>query len=97
LRTEGNAIEPVLGHEKQDHRLGRNHLKGKEGDCINAPLSGCGFNLWCRRHPHKLRQWIKEKYFRWFTVVSLLAERRWRLAENPWDLTYACWNSITFR
>jgi IS5 family transposase len=35
----------VIGHEKQDHRLGRNHLKGKEGDRINALLSGCGFNL----------------------------------------------------
>jgi hypothetical protein len=45
LRSEGNAIEPVIGHEKQDHRLGRNHLKGKEGDCINALLSGRGFNL----------------------------------------------------
>ncbi|HEY9502438.1 MAG TPA: IS5/IS1182 family transposase, partial [Pyrinomonadaceae bacterium] len=40
-----NAIEPVIGHEKQDHRLGRNYLKGKEGDRINALLSGCGFNL----------------------------------------------------
>src|SRR5262249_23953654 len=30
-----------------------------------------------RRHPYKLRPWIKEKYFRWFTVVSHLAERRW--------------------
>ena len=40
-----NAIEPVIGHEKQDHGLGRNHLRGREGDCINALLSGCGFNL----------------------------------------------------
>ena len=24
-----NAIEPVIGHEKQDHGLGRNHLKGQ--------------------------------------------------------------------
>lgn len=40
-----SAIEPVIGHDKQDHGLGRNHLKGKEGDRINALLSGCGFNL----------------------------------------------------
>jgi transposase, IS5 family len=40
-----DAIEPVIGHEKQDHRLGRNHPKGKEGDSINALLSGRGFNL----------------------------------------------------
>jgi IS5 family transposase len=35
----------VIGREKQDHRLGRNYFKGKEGDRINALLSGCGFNL----------------------------------------------------
>lgn len=40
-----NAIEPVIGHEKQEHGLGRNHLKGQEGDRINALLAGCGFNL----------------------------------------------------
>ncbi|HEY9502437.1 MAG TPA: IS5 family transposase [Pyrinomonadaceae bacterium] len=40
-----NAIEPVIGHEKQNHGLGRNHLKGQEGDRINALLSECGFNL----------------------------------------------------
>ncbi|HKQ78806.1 MAG TPA: hypothetical protein VJ810_34225 [Blastocatellia bacterium] len=34
-----NAIEPVIGHEKQDHGLGRNDLKGQEGDRINALLS----------------------------------------------------------
>jgi len=40
-----SAIEPVIGHLKQDDRLGRNYLKGKEGDKINALLSGCGFNM----------------------------------------------------
>jgi transposase, IS5 family len=40
-----NAIEPVIGHSKQDHALGRNFLKGQLGDCINALLVGCGFNL----------------------------------------------------
>lgn len=39
------AIEPVIGHVKADHGLARNHLKGVEGDRINAMLSGCGFNL----------------------------------------------------
>jgi len=40
-----NAIEPIFGHLKQDHRLHRNYLKGTEGDQINALLAGCGFNL----------------------------------------------------
>jgi len=39
------AIEPVIGHMKQDNRMQRNHLQGKEGDKINALLSGCGFNM----------------------------------------------------
>jgi hypothetical protein len=26
------AIEPVIGHRKLDHRMGRNDLKGKAGD-----------------------------------------------------------------
>jgi hypothetical protein len=30
------AIESVIGHLKDDHRMGRNHLKGRDGDRINA-------------------------------------------------------------
>lgn len=40
-----SAIEPVIGHLKHDHALGRNFLKGKHGDRINALLAACGFNL----------------------------------------------------
>ena len=40
-----SAIEPIFGHLKTDHRLERNHLQGKDGDRMNAILSGCGFNL----------------------------------------------------
>ena len=40
-----SAIEPVIGHLKQDHALGRNFLKGRQGDRINALLAACGFNL----------------------------------------------------
>lgn len=39
------AIEPVIGHLKGEHKLERNHLLGREGDRINALLTGCGFNL----------------------------------------------------
>ncbi|MFK8186669.1 MAG: transposase [Phormidesmis sp.] len=40
-----SAIEPVIGHLKHDHALGRNFLKGKQGDRINALMAACGFNL----------------------------------------------------
>jgi len=48
------AVEPVIGHLKDDHRMRRNHLKGREGDRINAVLAaaGCNFRLllrWFRR------------------------------------------------
>ncbi|NOZ35082.1 MAG: IS5 family transposase [Chlorobi bacterium] len=39
------SIEPVIGHLKQDHRLGRNYLKGEIGDSVNLLLSCAAFNL----------------------------------------------------
>lgn len=45
LLRRRSAIEPVIGHLKQDHRMKRNYLQGKAGDEINALLVGCGFNL----------------------------------------------------
>ena len=48
------AVEPVIGHLKDDHRMRRNHLKGREGDRINAVLAAAGYNFslllrWFRR------------------------------------------------
>ena len=40
-----SAIEPVIGHMKEDGRLGRNFLKGRHGDRINAILAGVGQNV----------------------------------------------------
>jgi len=40
-----NAIEPVIGHMKNDGLLHRNHLKGTEGDAINVILCAAGQNL----------------------------------------------------
>ena len=40
-----SAIEPVIGHMKQDNRMDHNYLKGTEGDKMNAILAACGFNL----------------------------------------------------
>ena len=39
------AIEPMIGHLKNDGRLGRNFLLGKLGDKLNALLCACGHNL----------------------------------------------------
>ena len=40
-----SAIEPMIGHAKNDGRLGRNYLLGHDGDRINATLAAAGHNL----------------------------------------------------
>jgi transposase, IS5 family len=49
-----SAVEPVIGHLKDDGHLGRNFLSGRHGDQNNAVLSAIGHNLrlilnWLRR------------------------------------------------
>jgi hypothetical protein len=39
------AVEPVIGHMKAEHRMGRNYLKGRDGDRINAVLAAAGYNF----------------------------------------------------
>ena len=58
-----SSIEPVIGHMKQDHRLGRNYLKGLEGDKFNPILSACAFNL---------RKTLKAFIFSFFNFVKIL-------------------------
>ena len=39
-----SAVEPVIGHAKYEHRMGRNYLAGPHGDAANAVLAaGCNF------------------------------------------------------
>ena len=40
-----SAIEAVIGHCKTDGHLGRNFLKGRSGDHINAVMSAVGYNM----------------------------------------------------
>jgi len=40
-----NAVEPVIGHLKADHRMDRCHLKGEIGDRLHAVLCAAGYNL----------------------------------------------------
>jgi IS5 family transposase len=50
------AVEPVIGHLKDDHRMRRNHLKGRDGDRINAVLAAAGYNF------SLLRRWFTELF-----------------------------------
>jgi IS5 family transposase len=39
------AVEPVIGHLKEDHRMGRNYLAYSNGDAINAMLAAVFYNF----------------------------------------------------
>ena len=40
-----SAVEPVIGHLKGDHRMGRNYLAHRAGDAANAVLAAAGYNF----------------------------------------------------
>ena len=39
------AVEPIIGHLKEDHCMGRCHLKGEQGDRLHAVLCAAGYNI----------------------------------------------------
>jgi IS5 family transposase len=48
------AIEPIIGHLKNDHRMLRNYLKGRIGDSVNLFMACAAFNF---------RKFIRLLYF----------------------------------
>ena len=48
----GSAVEPVIGHAKTEHRMGRNHPAGTHGDAANAVLAAAGYNF------RRLLEWL---------------------------------------
>src|SRR3982074_1574273 len=40
-----SAIEPVIGHLKEEHRMGRNYLWHRRGDAANAILPAVRYNF----------------------------------------------------
>jgi IS5 family transposase len=63
------AVEPVIGHLKAEHRMGRNHLKGRDGDRSNAVLAAAGFNF------HLLLRWFERLLCVLFAALSRLVNR----------------------
>ena len=64
------AVEPVIGHLKDDHRMRRNYLKGRDGDRINAVLAAAGYNF------SLLRRWFEDLLR---VLLSMLCHRGIRL------------------
>jgi transposase, IS5 family len=51
-----SAVEPVIGHAKSEHRMGRNYLAGTHGDAANAILAAAGYNF------RRLLEWLALLY-----------------------------------
>jgi IS5 family transposase len=58
------GIEPIIGHLKEDHRLGRNFYKGVFGDNINVMLSAAAFNF-----KRMMNKW-KSSFLRLLNLIS---------------------------
>lgn len=75
------AIEPIIGHVKQDCRMERNYLKGFQGDEINALLAAAGFNF--RRILRKIEADILFVFLKFRKIVYRLTTQGFRLYSNP--------------
>ena len=62
------AIEPVIGHLKDDHRMGRNYLAHSTGDAINAMLAAVGYNF------RRLIQWLRLLMLRILIAASFATQ-----------------------
>ena len=77
LLRRRQAIEPIIGHLKADHRMDRCHLKGETGDRLHAVLCAAGYNIrWL------LRQIVKKGVA--FLQVVFLCLQRASAQERSW-------------
>ncbi|HKG68070.1 MAG TPA: IS5 family transposase [Segetibacter sp.] len=66
------AIEPVIGHLKQDYRLCRNYLKGILGDNTNVILAAAAMNF-----KRRINLWRTEALRRWLLILKYLFDTYW--------------------
>ena len=62
-----SAIEPVIGHLKDDHRMRRNYLAHASGDAVNAILAAVGYNF------RRLIRWLSFLLLRTLLALAALA------------------------
>lgn len=68
LMRRRSAIEPMIGHMKNDGRLTRCPLKGTEGDALFAVLCGCGHNI------RMILRHLREVLFRLIRLIGKLRQ-----------------------
>ena len=71
------AVEPVIGHIKAEHRMGRNYHKGRDGDRINAVLAAAGYNFGL------LLRWIKRLETSKNRVFGPVRGEYWVFSDRP--------------
>lgn len=64
-----SAIEPVIGHLKQDYRMRRNFLKGSYGDAVNVMMAAAAMNF------KRIMNIWKQQIFLCFNFIDLY----WRI------------------
>jgi IS5 family transposase len=67
-----SAVEPVMGHLKDDHRMDRNYLAHRHGDLNNAVLAAVGYNF------RRLVWWLR--ILLWFIMMALFPKPKSSLA-----------------
>ncbi|WP_226858740.1 IS5 family transposase [Diaphorobacter aerolatus] len=77
------AIEPIIGHLKADHRMNRCPLKGEQGDSVHAVLCAAGYNLrWLLRMIARKGIAFLWAIFLWLHAVCTLASEGLRRVER---------------
>lgn len=84
------AIEPGIGHLKQDHRMNRCYLPGALGDALNALCSAVGYNLrWLTRAVVRLK--LAAVFLRLVRGAASLTQ--WRNSFRPQQMQgFACYH-----
>ena len=77
------AIEPIIGHLKTDHRMNRCHLLGAQGDSLHAVLCAAGYNIrrLLRMIAKKGVTFLQTLFLRLLQHSGLAAMGRWAARE----------------
>lgn len=77
------AIEPIIGHLKNDYRLCRNYLKGIQGDNMNLVLAAAAMNF-----KRRMNLWRTEALKRWLLILKSILDTYWNFIALKYKLTF---------
>ena len=77
------AIEPVIGHLKQDYRLCRNYLHGIIGDNMNVILAAAAMNF-----KRRINLWRTEAMRCWLLIYKMIVNTYWKFIALNFKTTF---------